>query len=104
MTFTAPELIATQIRHWDCKNVANLRDMLREFAALRDESGDRYDLADYGIDMADLPSEPFPSYIDTSWPAWAMDSNFRVLVGSDFDVVTLAELDEMQNPTDDEEA
>jgi hypothetical protein len=82
-----PEMIAAEIKAWDCRDVRVLRDLLVEFRACRDENGDLLDLFTYGVDIDDLPSAPIPEWVDTSYPVWVVDVDGYALVGDLLDMV-----------------
>jgi hypothetical protein len=86
-TTRTPELIAAEIKAWDCRDARELRDLFVEFRACRDENGDRLDLRTYGVNVADLPSAPIPEWVDTGYPVWAVDVNGYALVGDLLDTV-----------------
>jgi hypothetical protein len=82
-----PEMIAAEIKAWDCRNVYDLRDLLAELRACRDENGDEIDLRAYGVEIDDLPSAPIPEWVDTCFPVWAVDVDGYALVGDLLDTV-----------------
>lgn len=77
-----PEAIAAKIKAWNLSDVRDLRDLLAELSACRDESCDRIDVEAY-IDTTSLPSAPIPDDIDTGYPVWAVDVHGVALVGDD---------------------
>jgi hypothetical protein len=79
-TTRTPEMIAAEIKAW---NLRDLRDLIAELFACRDENGDAIDPEVYGVDFADLPSAPIPDWVDTGYPLWAVDVNGYALVGDD---------------------
>jgi hypothetical protein len=78
-----PEMIVAEIKAWDCRDVYDLRDLIAELRACRDDNGDEIDPRAYGVDFADLPSAPIPEWVDTGYPVWAVDVNGYALVGGD---------------------
>jgi hypothetical protein len=99
------EMIAAEIKAWDCHDVRVLRDLLVEFRKCRDKNDDLLDLftygADiddppsspildllsYGVDIDDLPSAPIPEWVDTIYPVWVVDVDGYALVGDLLDTV-----------------
>jgi hypothetical protein len=86
-TTRTPEMIAAEIKSWDCRDVYDLRDLIAELRACCDENGDEIDPRAYGVDFADLPSAPIPEWVDTSFPVWAVDVDGCALVGDLLDTV-----------------
>jgi hypothetical protein len=86
MTLT-PEIIAAEIKTWNLRDVRDLRDLIAELRACRDENGDKIDPRAYSVDMADLPSAPIPDWVDTGYPVWAVDVNGYALVGDNLNEV-----------------
>jgi hypothetical protein len=86
-TTRTPETIAAEINAWDCRDVYELRDLIVELSACRDENGDAIDPEAYGVDFANLPSAPIPEWVDTGYPVWAVDANGCALVGAGADEV-----------------
>lgn len=81
-TMDKQELVSA-IENWDKEDVADLLDMLTELDEL--DAEDPYNIV--YVDMSDLPSEPFPIDIDTSYPVWAMDVKGYCLVGASADTI-----------------
>ena len=90
-----PERIAVEIVEWDLRDVADLRVLLQELAACRDESGEPIDTQAF-VDMSMLPSFDIPPDIDTSYPVWAVDKSGRALVGDNADRIET--LDQVRRP------
>jgi hypothetical protein len=82
-TTRTPEMIAAEIKAWNLRDVRDLRDLLAELLACRDENGDEIDPRAYGVNTADLPSAPIPEWVDTGYPVWAVDLDGYALVGDD---------------------
>ena len=87
-----PHDIAADIRAWDKIDVTDLRALLDDLSACRDDDGAPIDTQGY-IDMSDLPTADIPDDIDESYPIWAIDESGYVLCGDNADaVMTLDEL------------
>jgi hypothetical protein len=82
-----PETIAAEIKTWNLRDVRELRDLIAELRACRDENGDKIDPRAYGVDFADLLSAPIPEWVDTSGPVWAVDVDGYALLGDLLDTV-----------------
>jgi hypothetical protein len=86
-TTRTPEMIAAEIKAWDCRDVRVLRDLFAEFRACRDENSGLLDLRAYGVDIDELPSAPIPEWVDTIYPVWVVDVDGYALVGDLLDTV-----------------
>ena len=78
--------IVQRIKGWNKVDVKQLRNLVIELYALRDEYGEPLDTQNY-LDMASLPSAEIPDDIDTSYPIWAMDESGSCLVGDGADQI-----------------
>jgi erythromycin esterase-like protein len=86
-TARTPQQIAAEIAAWNLRDVRDLRNLLAELRACRDERGDEIDFAAYGVDTTNLPSAPIPEWVDTGYPVWAVDVDGMALVGGALDEV-----------------
>ena len=78
--------IVQRIKGWNKVDVKQLRNLVTELYALRDEHGEPLDTQHY-LDMASLPSAEIPDDVDTSYPVWAMDEGGNCLVGDGADQI-----------------
>jgi len=78
--------IVQRIKSWNKVDVKQLRNLVTELYALRDEYGEPLDTQHY-LDMSSLPSAEIPDDVDTSYPIWAMDEGGSCLVGDGADQI-----------------
>jgi len=78
--------IIQRIKAWNKVDVKQLRNLVTELYALRDEYGEPLDTQNY-LDMSSLPSAEIPDDVDTSYPVWAMDEGGNCLVGDGADQI-----------------
>lgn len=78
--------IVQRIKVWNKVDVKQLRNLVTELYALRDEYGEPLDTQHY-LDMSSLPSAEIPDDVDTSYPVWAMDEGGNCLVGDGADQI-----------------
>jgi hypothetical protein len=60
-TIRTPEMIAAEIKSWDLRDVRDLRDLLVELRACRDDNGDEINPGAYGVDPLLIEVEPSSS-------------------------------------------
>lgn len=77
------EHIEKRVGAWDHEHIEDLQSIIAEIP--KDLKSDP---KFYGVDMTDLPSEPMPDDIDTSYPVWSIDKNGYCLVGDTADRIT----------------
>ena len=73
--------IGTAIREWDREDVNELLGLLQLLKETARTWGMTDDLAYYGVDMTNLPSEEIPDH-PTGLTVWAVDKRGRALVGA----------------------
>lgn len=78
--------LVQRIKSWNKVEVKQLRNLVTELYALRDEYGEPLDTQNY-LDMSSLPSAEIPDDVDTSYPVWAMDEGGNCLVGDGADQI-----------------
>lgn len=95
------ELAIDKVKGWDREYVEELREHLHRMGAeikAAYEDGAINDAArEYYLSLiviSDLPSEPIPEDVDTSYPVWAMDKHGYCLFGEDLQGV--ASLDKIR--------
>ncbi len=73
--------LVNKIRGWDCNDVRDLLDWLRELeASLAKDPKLAAEYDEYRLFFMPLPSAPIPKEVDTTYPVWAMDRRGYCLV------------------------